>query len=572
MRLIPSFIEDNSPPGERLLFSAFERSEKEWIVLHSLDLAPYNNNRRTEIDFIIIMPEKGIVCIEVKSQKDIAFVGDKWQPPSIKRSPFKQAMDARYALHRRLKDKFGERLAHIPVMHLCIFPRSDFNLHHNASISSFEVIDQADFRACVNKNSLAEKISEKFTRAIDADPQVTRLSNPLKEIDINNIVDFCYPIRKRKPELAAEIKAKQIELENTLLVQQKPIIQLSQLNNRVIVEGGAGTGKTLIGLEVARRKALDGKRVAFLCFNNLIGRACEAILRKCELPNLLVGSVYRVLLDISGISIPQNARADWWNFESISLIEEKLTDPGFKAEVYFDYLVIDEAQDILARPDLWNCLQNFLKTGLEKSKFLLLGDFVNQSLNDNVDEMNRELRRIKGFSTSWIIDQNCRNYKQIGQLALTLSASEKSTWSGFMRTGGGLDKWQLEAYSDNSKQAELISNAITKAEQAGFQKRDITILTFGSLQKSVIELLKSKVDVSPVSVDNNLNKITYATINSYKGMENKVIIITDVVIAAKYLETERKVFYTGMTRATEQLVVFCKKTVIPTLMKWVQQG
>lgn len=40
-----------------------------------------------------------------------------------------------------------------------------------------------------------------------------------------------------------------------------------EMNNHVVVQGGAGTGKTVLALEDARRTAEQNKRVLFLCFN-----------------------------------------------------------------------------------------------------------------------------------------------------------------------------------------------------------------------------------------------------------------------------------------------------------------
>ena len=81
-----------------------------WTVLHSLDLSPWNRGLRTEIDFVIIVPDQGILCVEVKSQESITFDGERWQPASITRSPFKQAADGRYTFYRRLaslRDNLG---------------------------------------------------------------------------------------------------------------------------------------------------------------------------------------------------------------------------------------------------------------------------------------------------------------------------------------------------------------------------------------------------------------------------------------------------------------------------------
>ncbi|GAJ12562.1 unnamed protein product [marine sediment metagenome] len=51
-------------------------------------------------------------------------------------------------------------------------------------------------------------------------------------------------------------------------------------------------------------------------------------------------------------------------------------------------------------------------------------------------------------------------------------------------------------------------------------------------------------------------------------MENKVIILTDVVL--DNLEFQRDLFYTGMTRATESVRVLCDEKSKETILKLLQ--
>ena len=121
-RMIPSFMDDRTPPGERDVFNLLAAGPDDWVALHALDLAPWNKGLRTEVDFIVIAPDAGILCVEVKSHEKIGFDGQRWFPDSIKRSPFKQAADGRFALHRSLAE-IAPHLKGIPVVHACIFPR-----------------------------------------------------------------------------------------------------------------------------------------------------------------------------------------------------------------------------------------------------------------------------------------------------------------------------------------------------------------------------------------------------------------------------------------------------------------
>lgn len=79
-RMIPSFVDDRTPPGERDVFNVLAAGPDDWVILHSLDLAPWNRGLRTEVDFVVIVPDTGILCIEVKSHLNITFDGHRWQP------------------------------------------------------------------------------------------------------------------------------------------------------------------------------------------------------------------------------------------------------------------------------------------------------------------------------------------------------------------------------------------------------------------------------------------------------------------------------------------------------------
>lgn len=125
-RMIPAFMDDHTPPGERAVFSMLASGPDDWVALHSLDLAPWNRNLRTELDFVVFVPTAGILCIEVKSHEEISFVSDRWWPSTITRSPFKQAADGRYAFARSLH-RLAPRFGHIPIGHLCIFARASFD-------------------------------------------------------------------------------------------------------------------------------------------------------------------------------------------------------------------------------------------------------------------------------------------------------------------------------------------------------------------------------------------------------------------------------------------------------------
>lgn len=488
MYMIPGFIdEESSPPGEISVYKKLQQASTDWTVIHSLDLAPFNRLKRTEIDFLVVIPDTGLLCIEVKSHKEIGFDGQSWYPESIRKSPFQQAMDARYALQRRISSGLA-LWKDVPVVHCCIFPNADFSVGRNLSVQPFEVMDKRRYRSLNHPDDFCSALKSMVKILIDSDPQVRPLEKSLTENQVGKFIEYCFPVRKRRPEQAEEIHERELELESKLRVQQAPLLKLTDWNPGVLLEGGAGTGKTLIGLEVARRKAEQGKRTAFLTFNKLIGKWANAQLSEADHPLLISGSVNSVLISLFDIQVPANPSTEFWS-DMLLEIQDRLTSPDCQQEIMFDCLVIDEAQDFLGRPDLLDTVELLLDGGFEQGEFLIMGDFRNQVLTYDPKVIEYRLEQIRRYSTCWKLDENCRNYEAIGKFAITLSDASKQTYSGYMRSGGGLKSFELGIYSSLDNEISRVEECIATALKQGFKAEDITLLSYGAANKSCIQQL-----------------------------------------------------------------------------------
>ena len=68
--MIPAQIDDAvSSSAERRVFHLLgaDPDTNGWIVLHSLGLARRRTGPYGEIDFVIIVPREGIICLEIKA-------------------------------------------------------------------------------------------------------------------------------------------------------------------------------------------------------------------------------------------------------------------------------------------------------------------------------------------------------------------------------------------------------------------------------------------------------------------------------------------------------------------------
>jgi hypothetical protein len=569
-RLIPSFTDDRTPAGERDVFTVLAAGPDEWVAIHSLDLAPWNRGLRTEIDFVLIVPDAGILCIEVKSHETIRFENDRWYPTDIKRSPFKQACDASHTFHRRLSE-LAPRFRRVPVVHCCIFPRARFDLQRNLSVQPWELIDVRAFHRFQSAEDWCEDLKTRMRSAIVAEKTLTELIAPLSPAEVAEIVNCCLPIQRRRPEAREEIRRREEEIERVLRQQQKPVLELAVLNPRLIVNGAAGTGKTLISMEVARRAAEKGRRVGLLCFNQLIGdwMKGQVGLRAPDLPNLVVGRAIRVMADMVDVTVPENPSQRFWESELPDAIEERITDPDIESVATFDSLVLDEAQDLLARPWLFECLGRFLEGGFEAGAYCIFGDCENQVLGDR-SSMDRSLASLKmiGHPVLWNLSENCRNYRIVGESAVRLSGLNPSIYAGYLRSGGGIDNYDIFFYASQEQQAGKVAQWLKEFKSLGYRPEEITLLSFCAAESSVsVELVRRGFRLQPAWQTGPLT--SYTTVHAFKGLENKIIILTDVIL--NDLEFQRHLFYVGLTRASESVRILCDRSSQDTLLRWISE-
>lgn len=567
-RLIPSFMDDRTPPGERQIFNLLASGPDDVVALHSLDLAPWNRGLRTEIDFVVIFPDTGIVCIEIKSHRDIAFDGTKWYPETITRSPFKQAADARFSFQRRLAE-LAPQFRRVPVVHCCIFSQAAFHISPNLSVAPWELIDARSLARFNTGEELCAGLRSLMEQSIGADARLRPLNPPLSSRDIERILACCVPIQKRKATAREEIHRREREIDAMLREQQRPVLQLAALNDRLVVSGAAGTGKTLIAIEVARRAAERGKRVGLLCFNQLVG---ERVRREVDegpnaLPNLLAGRAVQIMAAMTGLGIPTEPSEEFWTIDLPNAIEESITDPEVKVSVEFDYLVLDEAQDILARSQIWRCLMLFLRGGLEAGAFAFFGDFEHQVLAER-DEMDGALSEVDSRSrpTHWKLAENCRNYRIVGETAIRLSGMGDAVYAGYRRPGGSVENFDIFFYEDDAAQLDKLRQWLRDFKGQGYRRSDITLLSFRTDAKSAASRLAGRgYDLRPAWQTGEHTK--YASVHAFKGCESKIIILTDVSLGGHGVS--RDLFYVGMTRATESVRVLCAKESESVLSQWL---
>lgn len=169
----------------------------------------------------------------------------------------------------------------------------------------------------------------------------------------------------------------------------------------------------------------------------------------------------------------------------------------------------------------------------------------------------------------WQLNENCRNYRIVGDTALSLSGIDRSVYAGYKRNGGGLENYDIAFYENERAQLVKIAQWLKDFKAQGYKPSEITLLSFRSDEVSAANRLRNEgFKIRPAWSSGELTG--YSSVHSFKGMENKAIIMTDVAPSER--DFDRHLFYTGMTRATESVRVMCDKTCQSTLLGWLAGG
>ena len=562
--MIPTFIDEDAPPGEKDVWYMLAGGPADWTVLHALDLAPWRRNSRTELDFVVIVPDVGLLCIEVKSHDVIEYREEGWFPSTLGKGPFKQCQDAVKSLHRRLKEVAPYSLT-IPKIGLCVFPNATFDRSCFA-VAAWEVMDMSEFRRYPSATSFCLALRDRLTTGLNEEG-ISPLSERLHATRVDNLVDLCLPIRKRVPERRVELAARENQLAKDLREPQRVTIQLCQDNDRVITTGGAGTGKTLIAMDLALQSSQRFDRVALVCFNRLVGEWMSERIRDARPgPSLVVDRAVKLLAGLAEVPIPNDADARFWNELLPERVQDRLTDPQIVVDSRFDYLIVDEAQDILARPWIWDSLMLLLEGGAASGRFALFGDIEGQSLtgantvSSKLDELTKTSHPVK-----WQLKDNCRNYDIVGKAAVQLSGLPESTYTGFLRTGGSFKNLEYVPITDDRDQVSKLKSRIQAIRGSGYRDTEITILSFCAPEKSVARrLVEEGARLLPVGLEER--SITYSSVHAFKGLENKVIVVTDLNLTNA--PESRALFYSALTRATESVHILCRPEDSHQILAW----
>lgn len=520
MKIIPSILRKDITESEKKVFQSFKRLEinEPGICFHSLNLPDHRFKRKGEIDFLLLT-KRGILVIEVKggniSVNDGVWTYSNSEGKTFTKyeSAFEQAEGNMYSLIDRLTEKeitpyINETLFGYGVIFDQFFEVESVEWNEDT------FIDPRDFHSSEDLGQFITGLYDYFG--------AKRKSRSLSNQDIDKISNYLRPSFDPVPDLRAYISNTNY-LINELTTNQYKILDVIEGNDRIIISGGAGTGKTYLAMEVARRHSIKNDKVILSCKSSILASFLKSNLQK-------------------------------FNVDVFS-VEELFKNNNEYSNEKYDLLIIDEAQDVLEWEylDLFNSI---LKDGLEEGEWLVLHDINNQSglFGKYSSEAYEYLSKTAPVNAK--LTDNCRNSKPV--IEHIQSITEADTGKEIIGSGPEVG-WEF--YKTTDEAHSQISAIIDDFRNHNLDFSDIALLvdTLNDINRKVIKkgLGNNYVYLENEAVNIPTNKIKVSEIKQFKGLEAEVVVLFITETDLDNFPVEK--FYVGMSRAKTKLNLIVPK-------------
>ena len=436
---IPGNIPDEAPRSERIVAEQLRDAPRDWVALHSVHVPQRDSPRPREIDFVVLIPEHCVIlCLEIKGGSFEVRDGQWYRPHTNEEtdSPIAQAETAMFALKDYLRREYADHTSGVVDTALftygCAVVLTDAEMPDGIRKPKWPVYSHPVIQSGGELGSELAKYARRLPRKRIRRELQNEMVRQVARWNLDRLRRFLVPDFSTQYASATRPTLEAINAELLRLTEdQYEVLRLTERNPRCVIEGAAGTGKSLLALELARRRHDAGDRVAVVCQNYNLGDW----FRRQVPPDLPAGNTGQVFADIFG---DDPGRLERLRRHSSELQEAAIVDalshpPGNQlghlreflefligeyAEMdeapHLDYLIVDEAQLMCIEPIL-KVMNVVLRGGLAEGHWTMFGDFANQHRGDLLGSRSRrdDLRRFRAYWAEGELWTNCRNTQPI---------------------------------------------------------------------------------------------------------------------------------------------------------------
>jgi len=506
------------------------------VVFYSCEwLGEYEDLLRDgEADFVIAHPKIGYLVLEVKGGRVRRSVADgKWTTTDRHDrvvaivNPVRQAMKSKKVILRALTKRWPGKAPWLTARHGVVLPHSS-RPARPAVLGAAAPVEIFAFKE--DMPTLGAKVLQMMAWTPDG---VRETPGGLGPTGIALLEDFYGRDVDFSPRFAAVIEDCESQIEALTGTQRRYLDFLGQ-TRKAVIEGGAGTGKTVLAAERARRGAAQGRSVLLLCFNRPLA---VSLARELAGSSAAVATFHEFcsrMCVTAGIDLDavraSCSETRFWNEKLPELLADiGLVDPP---ECYDD-LIIDEGQDFQA---LWlEALGLFLKP--DGSLFLFRDDF--QNIYDGADAA-------KAIGAEPLrLSENVRNTQKIYKAGLRFRSGPPETCLG---PEGTPISWTVTPIDQTLRTVERELNRLLSVE--GVACEDIAVLCGCGAELSMLRRSRTIGQRRWVPADQpKPGCITIDSVMRFKGLDRAIVILCEMEDPAD------EVAYVALTRAKSHLIV-----------------
>lgn len=561
---VPMDFDDKS--DEYIVFNALKRGlSDEYYVFHSV-VVKFEHNKaleEREIDFVVLHKKKGMLLIEAKNGYDIYCSGRTWfyssGKPMKHGGPYNQVESAKFALRNKVKEHLNpevQALAGKIIMKHAVW---------------FFGTTQNHFLAINRDEGLPEEASMELTMFQED------LINPQKRIDeilglkpaglsdsafcamgLNDeqfktlLEKLLCPEFNLVPQPGEQSMMEEFNM-NQLLYEQYRLLDFLEEQPSAAINGAAGTGKTMIAVEKARRNSMDGERVLFLCYNRML---CDKL--NADNKNSASRDRRQQFKNVDFMTISQLAYQMTGNFQNYDGLMECLLDDADKFP--YQHVIVDEGQDFGIIAEQQNetdadnnvtVIDTLQEVMLEKGGTFYIFYDKYQMIQGGGKVKYKLLHCIEDSDCRLTLHCNCRNTFEIARTSVTPLRDSKNRAIKPRTAHSFLDNAQPVMHLIGSKNSALsvINGVLDKYREAGV--KDVVILTAGVPAYS---WLADKLEEENDKYTYEYNGVSYpvTTCIKFKGLEAGAILLIDLG-KDSFTEYEGLKFYVGTSRAKHYL-------------------
>ena len=573
------------PPAELKLHQALATAlPAGWTAWHSLKIR-IKGGAFAESDFVIADPARGILGLEVKGGLVRKKKGVWLQNAHPMKSP---PLDQAHRFARILLKKFRDRgLVPPPVGVAVAFPDTEFASQPTQGDLEGLVMGARDVPY------LDELLPALMDRALPANGRRTP-PTPDWVAFLHQLWDESWPGAMRLSTVIKGREAGRVRLD----AEQFQALEGALENDFVLVQGRAGTGKTFLVRELARREAAQGRRVLVLTFTEALGMELAAELgtdlgasggRGAADGAVTVSPIWKFALDrLRRVGFNEAERCEplfWDRVTGMAAENDELWKDGG-----FDTVIVDEGQDL--GKNEWAIAMRSANRGRGRGRGRRMWIFADEC--QTFWEKRRVPAYVERRAVKYSLGRPYRCPPGIQALADAYVRESGSTGAGGAvggavggvgDPGGGADVSEAIAKALADGTVKIVACGDTEADlheavgselrtlrrKDGFAEGDIAVLSLRGMMYPGNIMRQATLGgyaLAQAMDPERRERIVCDTFLRYKGLERPVVVVADVDTAVSRYPVRMNI---AVSRAFGALRVVASRRELakdPVLSKW----